>query len=88
MTRKSKGWLTGVGIFTALLFGTLAYISYRAYVVRGENYYLASVAVYGGVAIFSVGAVIAGWFTRLPGQRRLHEPPLEARGGDDPAPRV
>lgn len=70
MNRRNKGWLTGVGIFTALLFGTLAYISYRAYLVRGEGYYLASVAVYGGVALFSLGAVISGWLNRLPGQRR------------------
>lgn len=83
MARKNKGWLTGVGIFTALLFGTLAYISYRAYVVRGEGYYLASVAVYGGVALFSVVAVVSGWLNRLPGQRRQQEMPVEAAEGHE-----
>lgn len=83
MNRKNKGWLTGVGIFTALLFGTLAYISYRAYGMRGEGYYLASVAVYGGVALFSLFAVVSGWFNRLPGQRR-QETTAEAPEGNEP----
>ena len=30
----------------------------RAYALRGEGYYLASVLVYGGVALFSVVAVV------------------------------
>ena len=84
MTRKNKGWLTGVGIFTALLFGTLAYVSYRAYMVRDEGYYLASVAVYGGVALFSLFAVVSGWLNRLPGQQRQQESPAEAVEGNEP----
>ena len=86
MAGKNKGWLTGVGIFTAILFGTLAYVSYRAYGVRGEGYYLASVAVYGGVALFSLFAVVTGVLNRLPGQRRPQETPAEAHTGNEPPP--
>ncbi len=84
MTQKINWWLSGVGFFTALIFGVLAYVSYRAYVLRGEGYYLASVLVYGGVALFSVVAVINGWRNRLPGQRRPQETPGATGAGNDP----
>jgi hypothetical protein len=62
----------------------LAYVSYRAYTVRGEGYYMASVLVYGGVALFSVVAVVNGWRNRLPGQRRAQETPVATSEGTDP----
>ena len=85
MTQKINWWLSGVGFFTALIFGVLAYVSYQAYVLRDEGYYLASVFVYGGVALFSVVAVINGWRNRLPGQRRPQETPVTTSEGSDPA---
>ena len=84
MTQKINWWLSGVGFFTALIFGVLAYVSYRAYVLRGEGYYLASVLVYGGVALFSVVAVINGWRNRLPGQQRAQETPVATSEGSEP----
>ena len=70
MPRRSNWWLTGIGVFTALLFGTLSFFSYKTYTFRADNYYLISTLVYGGVAAFSIVAVIAGWRNALPGQRR------------------
>lgn len=67
---RNTAWLTGIGAFTALLFGTLAYINYRAYVFRQENYYLAGVFVFGTIAVLSIYAVVNGWRQALSGQRR------------------
>jgi hypothetical protein len=83
MTRKRNWWLTGIFGFAAVIFGLLAYVSYRAYLFRDEGYYLVSVAVYGGVALLSVGAVIGGWGNWLPGMRQ-QETPAEAGEGDGP----
>jgi hypothetical protein len=43
---------------------------------------MVSVIVYGGVALFSLVAVIGGWGNWLPGMRR-QEPPAEAADEDD-----
>ena len=83
MTRKRNWWLTGIFGFAGLIFGTLAFVSFRAYQFRGEGYYMASVIVYGGVALFSLVAVIGGWGNWLPGMRR-QEVPTEASDGDEP----
>ena len=66
-------WLTGVGTFTAVLFGFLGYFNYLAYRSRGENYYLVGVLVFGGIALLSVYAIINGWLRGTPGSRR-HDP--------------
>ena len=63
-------WLTGVGTFTAVLFGFLGYFNYLAYRSRGENYYLVGVLVFGGIAVLSIYAVINGWLRGTPGSRR------------------
>ena len=63
-------WLTGVGTFTAVLFGFLAYFNYLAYTSRGENYYLAGTVVFGAIAVLSISAVVNGWLRGLPGQAR------------------
>ena len=60
-------WLTGVGTFTAVLFGFLAYFNYLAYNSRGENYYLAGMVVFGTIALLSIYAVINGWLRGTPG---------------------
>lgn len=82
MTRKRNWWLTGIFGFAGTIFGLLAFISYRAFMFRGEGYYLVSVVVYGGVALFSLVAVIGGWGNWLPGMRR-QQPPAETGDGDD-----
>lgn len=86
MAGKRNWWLTGIFGFAGTIFGLLAFISYRAYVVRDDNYYLISALVYGGVALTSLVAVVAGWTNRLPGQRRA-APPAEATDPDGPAAR-
>lgn len=67
--RNRNLWLTGIGGFTALLFGTLSFINYRTYTFRQDNYYLAGMVVFGAIAAVSVYAVINGWRNALPGQR-------------------
>ena len=90
---KVAGWSTVKTIldpepwFIGTIFGLLAFISYRAFMFRGEGYYLVSVVVYGGVALFSLVAVIGGWGNWLPGMRR-QEPPAEASDGDDAGDRA
>ena len=59
--RRRNLWLTGIGGFTALLFGFLAYINYQAYVFRHERYYLAGILVFGMIAVLSIYAVVNGW---------------------------
>jgi hypothetical protein len=83
MTRKRNWWLTGIFGFAGLIFGTLAYFSFRAFQFRGDGYYMASTLVYGGVALFSAIAVVGGWGNWLPGMRR-QEAPAEASEGNDP----
>ena len=63
-------WLTGVGTFTAVLFGFLGYFNYLAYRSRGESYYLVGVLVFGGIAVLSIYAVVNGWLRGTPGSRR------------------
>lgn len=65
--KKNNLWLTGIGGFTALLFGFLAYFNYRVWLFRQETYYLIGMAVFGAIAAFSLYAVIAGWRRKLPG---------------------
>lgn len=67
---RNNLWLTGIGAFTALLFGFLAYFNWRIYAYRQENYYLAGMLVFGMIAVLSVYAVINGWRNALPGQSR------------------
>ena len=69
MPRKHNWWLTGIGVFTATLFGVQALIAYRALTFRQDNYYLVSTIVYGALTLFSIFAVIQGWRNVLPGQR-------------------
>lgn len=71
--RNRNLWLTGIGGFTAVLFGFLAFFNYRTYLFRQDNYYLAGVVVFGAMAAFSVYAVIGGWRNALPGQRRAED---------------
>jgi hypothetical protein len=59
--RRRNLWLTGIGGFTALLFGFLAYFNYRVYTFRHENYYLAGMVVFGTIAVLSIYAVVNGW---------------------------
>lgn len=67
--KKNNLWLTGIGGFTALLFGFLAYFNYRVWLFRQEGYYLVGMIVFGGIAALSLYAVIAGWRRKLPGQQ-------------------
>lgn len=67
-------WLTGIGGFTALLFGSLAYFNYVIYTYRHERYYLAGILVFGTIALLSIYAVINGWRNALPGQTDDEEP--------------
>jgi hypothetical protein len=83
-------WLTGVGGFTIVLFGFLAYFNYEAYTVRRENYYLAGVLVFGTITVLTVYAVINGWRGNAPPGRQPPEPydeedaePRETPGADD-----
>ncbi len=71
---RNNLWLTGVGGFTALLFGFLAYFNYVAYSQRGETYYLAGMFVYGTIAVLSIYAVVNAWVNGLPGQREYDDP--------------
>lgn len=72
--KRNNLWLTGVGGFTALLFGFLAYFNYRIWTFRQESYYLAGMLVFGTIAALSVYAVIASWRRVLPGQDVDGEP--------------
>jgi hypothetical protein len=79
---RNNLWLTGVGGFTALIFGFLAVFNYITYTYRGEGYYLAGMLVYGTIALLSIYAVINGWRNALPGQRR--EAGDETNDDDEP----
>lgn len=85
MPRKHNWWLTGIGLFTAILFGTQAFIAYRALTFRGDNYYLVSLIVFGALTLFSLFGVVQGWRNVLPGQGRAEpagaeeEPPVAER---------
>ena len=79
---RNNLWLTGIGGFTALIFGFLAVFNYITYTYRGENYYLAGMLVYGTIALLSIFAVINGWRNALPGQR--DEAGDETDDGDEP----
>lgn len=79
---RNNLWLTGIGGFTALIFGFLAFFNYVTYTYRGENYYLAGMVVYGTIALLSIYAVINGWRNALPGQRG--ETDDEPGAGDEP----
>ena len=72
-------WLIGIGGFTALLFGSLAYFNYVIYTYRHERYYLAGMVVFGTIALLSIYAVINGWRNARPGQTDDDEP-----GAGDP----
>jgi hypothetical protein len=78
MSRRSNWWLTGIGTFTAVMFGFLAYFNWRIYTFRHEVYYIAGMLVFGAIAVLSIYAVINSWRNALPGQAR--EPADEPRG--------
>lgn len=82
--KKNNLWLTGIGGFTALLFGFLAYFNYRVWLFRQESYYVVGMIVFGGIAAFSLYAVIAGWRRKLPGQQPAGDPdePYGIEGDD------
>lgn len=64
---RNNLWLTGIGTFTALLFGFLAFFNYLMYDYRRETYYLVGMVVFGAIALFSIVAVINSWRRKLPG---------------------
>jgi hypothetical protein len=77
MPRKHNWWLTGIGCFTAILFGVQALIAYHALEFRQDNYYLVSMIVFGALTLFSLFGVIQGWRNVLPGQRTQGPAPAE-----------
>lgn len=77
MPRKHNWWLTGIGMFTTILFGVQAFIAFQARTFRGDNYYLISTIVYGALTVFSIFAVIQGWRNVLPGQQPPAAEPTE-----------
>lgn len=82
---RNNLWLTGIGCFTTLFFGFLAFFNFVAYGYRRDFYYLAGIVVFGAIAALSVYAVINGWRNALPGQSRRHdddEGPEADRPGD------
>ena len=80
--RNRNLWLTGIGGFTALIFGFLAFVNYQFYTFQRDLYYLAGMVVFGAIAALSVYAVINGWRNALPGQRAYED---DAPGADEPA---
>lgn len=80
---RNNLWLTGIGGFTAVFFGFLAFVNYTAYGYRQDVYYLAGTIVFGTIAALSLYAVINGWRNSLPGQRRPADDELEGHEQND-----